>query len=310
MNPNPSRFLAAVMILTAGTATFPAKAQQDAMPLDAKQVLYQLEQAETKQAEATRARRQKMQSMLQEGLAGGPAATKLYEEAVRGTRFEGRSQQATEFAEWKKTNSEMLRSNWMQGAILLHLRYLLLGLQQTGGKIAAPQMAANSQQYARDLAAFLTDKPDAPPSREGLDLLQRPARDGVFVRWLSMSDLLPRDGEWEASAGNIDGILETNVRAPMRKEKDPRLLTTWELQLDLLLKRAQSATLTIESGNLEKITRPRLIYGRAGDKILLGQTNAGQKDILQIIREYPQHPDWPTWVAKLRELLGSTGTAP
>ncbi len=287
-----------------------APAQQDAPPLDAQQVLQELEQAETRQAEATRARRQKLQSTLQEGLAGGPAAAKLYEDAVRSTRFEGKDAQASEFAAWKKGSAEMLRSNAMQDAIRLHLRHLLLGLQQSGGNIAAPQMAANWQQYARELSAFLTDKPGTPPPREAMELLQRPVREGVFARWLALPDLLPRDGEWEGSAGNIDGILETNVRGPMRKEKDPRLLSTWDLQLDVLAKRAQSAALTMESENLEKITRPRLVYARAGDKILLGQTNAGQKDILLLVRQYPQHPDWAKWVAKLRELLGGAGNAP
>lgn len=310
MNPltHASLRLCAAIFFAAPFVNY-ALAQQDAPPLDAMQVLGELDQAEARQAASARARRMKLQGTLQQGAAGGSAAANLYEDAIRATRFAGKDKQAAEFAEWKKANGDLLRSPRMQDAIRLHLRHLALGLQQSSGETAA-QMPALFLQHARDLAEYLTDKPTTPDPREASDLLQRPAREGIVVRWLAMGDLLPKDEEWEAAAGNVDGILEKNVRAPWRKEKDPKIMAAWDLQIGLLDKRAQSAALTIESDNLQKIARPRLVFARANDKILLGQTNSGQKDILLIIREYPQHPDWPQWVARLRTLLGGAGNEP
>lgn len=303
----PSGVISVVAFMMA--AALPVRAQQDIPPLDGAQVLRELEAAEKKQAEAVRQRQQQIRATLQQGLTSDAAAAKLYEDAVRGTRFEGKDSQAAEFAEWKKTNSELLRSDRLRRAIQLHLRYLLLGMQRASDGETAAAMAAPSFQYARDLAAFQGDKSAAPLPREGAELLQRPAREGIFARWLSLSPDLPGDKEWESTAGHLDGILEKNVRVPWRAQKDARLLTAWDLQMDALSKRALGAELNIEADNIGKTAKPRLVFNRASDKALLGQPNAAQKDILQLIREYPAHPDWPSWVARLREMLGGTQPA-
>lgn len=302
--------MAAVIIVTAAAATYTAEAQQDSQPLDAAQVLRELEAAEKRQGEASRQRRQQVRAVLQQGLAGDAAAAKLYEDAVRETRFAGKDAQAAEFAEWKKNNAELLRSDKLQRAIQLHLRYLLLGVQRTTDREASAPMAAPSMQYAKDLAAFLAEKSPQPLAREGADLLQRSARDGIFSRWLAMQDLLPDDREWEPAAGNIDGILEKNVRTPWRKEKDARVLGAWDLQIDVLSRRASVADLNIEADAIEKTAKPRLVFKKADDKVLLGQPNSAQKDMLQLIRQYPAHPDWPSWVARLRELIGGASAPP
>lgn len=299
------------MVLIAAAATMlPARAQQDSQPLDAPQVLRELETAERRRGEASRQRRQQIRSALQQGLAGDAAAANLYEDAVRQTRFAGKDAQAAEFAEWKRNNAELLRSDRLQRAIQLHLHYLMLGMQRTTEKETSASMAAPAMQYAKDLASFLAEKSPQPLPREGAELLQRPARDGIFSRWLAMQDLLPDDKQWEPAAGNIDGILEKNVRVPWRKEKDPRLLAAWDLQIDVLSRRAFAADLNIEADEIGKTAKPRLVFKKADDKVLLGQPNAAQKDMLELIRQYPAHPDWSAWVARLRELLGGAAAPP
>ncbi len=310
MNRRTYRHLFPALTFMMAATAIPVRAQQDMPPLDAAQVLRELEAAEKKQADSSRQRRQQIRATLQQGLASDAAASKLYEDAVRGTRFEGKDSQAAEFAEWRKTNAELLRSDRLQKAIQLHLRYLLLGMQRTSDGETAAAMAAPSLQYARDLAAFQADKSPAPLPREGAELLQRPAREGIFARWLSLSSDLPGDKEWESAAGNLDGILEKNIRAPWRAQKDARLLAAWDMQMDALSKRALGAELDIEADNIARTAKPRLVFNRASDKALLGQPNAAQKDILLLIREYPAHPDWPSWVARLREMLGGTPPAP
>lgn len=300
----------ACALLLASLPLTGAHAQQDAPPLDVRQVLHELDQAEAKQADASRSKRQKLLATLQGGLANGSAGSKLYEDATRAVNFAGKNQESSEFAEWKKNNAALLRSEPMQSAIRLHLHYLFLGLQQAAGGETASKTPAQFLQYAQELSTFLTSKNSASLPKEADNLLRRPVREGVFSRWLDLSDMLPNDKQWTPIAGNFDAILETNVRTPLRDSKDPQIIAAWNVQLENLGKQTQASALNIESDNLQKITRPRLIFGRANDKILLGQTNSGQKDILQIIREYPQHPDWIKWVTTLREQLGGGKTAP
>lgn len=290
--------LLAALSLTAG------RAQQDAPPLDTQQVLHELDQAEAKQADVARTRRQKLQAAIQGGLANGSAGVKLYEDAVRAVSFAGKSQESSEFSNWKKNNAALLRSEQMQSAIRLHLSYLLLGLQQMANDESAAKSPAQYLQYAQNLSTFLTAKTSAELPKEARSLLNDPVRKGVFYSWLNLSDMLPGDKQWAPTAGGLNEILETNVRTPLRETKDPLILNAWNVQLENLGKQTESSALNIESDNLQKITRPRFIFGRANDKILLGQTNSGQKDILQIIREFPQHPDWAKWVTTLRAQLG------
>lgn len=285
------------------------QAQQDASPLDTASVLYELDQAEAKQTGALQTRRQKLQGVLQGGLANGSAAAKLYEDATRELSFIGKSSSAAEFSEWRKNNAALLRSERMQSALRLHLRYLLLGLQQTSSEEAAAKMPALYLQYARELSAFLTTKTSEQVPKEAAELLnKKPARESLFARWLELPNMLPHDKQWEPFAGNLNNILETNVRAPLRSEKDPQILAAWDLQMDTLGKLTQLSNLTSESENLQKNIRPQLLFARANDKILVGQVNSGQKDMLQIIRDYPQHPNWANWVTTLRNYLKGPST--
>lgn len=297
----PARLIVCVCTL----ALAGVHAQQDSSPLDPAAVLHELDQAQAKQANAQQTRRQKLQGTLQSGLTSNSAAAKLYEDATKDLFFAGKSSSASEFSEWKKNNAALLRSERMQSALRLHLRYLLLGLQQTSGEENAEKMPANYLQYARELAAFLTTKTTDPVPKEAEDLLQKPAREGLFSRWLLLADLLPNDKQWEPAAGKLNSILESNIRAPLRDKKDPQILVAWDIQMDTLGKQTQLSTLSSETEKLQKIIRPLFLFARANDKILVGQVNSGQKDMLQIIREFPQHTNWDEWVAALRSQLST-----
>jgi hypothetical protein len=48
-----------------------------------------------------------------------------------------------------------------------------------------------------------------------------------------------------------------------------------------------------------------LVFSRANDMLILGQNNQGCTEILQLIRKYPAHQDFPQWVSRVREILNS-----
>ncbi len=300
-----------LILLAWATPILAVQAQSDAPPLNAPQVLQELAAAEKKQLEAAANDRNQRAAVLKEGAAGGPAASRLYEEAIKNTRFPGEGANAKALQDWNKKNGDLLRSPEMQKCVQLHLRYLLLGLQRSDERVDPATLAAPSLAYARDLAALLADDQFEALPKEAKELLRKPAAEGVFAAWLNLGEQLPKAGDWEPSAGDLGGILEKNVRTHWRKTKAPELIATWDLQLarhdEAVAAPGRSAA---EIEKLKTIEGPRLIFARAGDQALLGQQNTAQRETLQLVRDYPLHPDWARWVARLRESLGADSAAP
>jgi hypothetical protein len=300
------------LILVAWCAPMIAvQAQGDAPPLNAAQVLQELAAAEKKQTEAAASDRRQRTAILQEGATGGPAASRLYEEAVKNTRFPGEGANAKALQDWNKNNGDLLRSPEMQKCVQLHVRYLLLGLQRSDESVDPASLAAPSFAYARDLADLLGDEKFQTLPKEAKELLNKPAAEGLFVAWLNLGEQLPKSGDWEPSAGNLGGILEKNVRSHWRQNKAPELITTWDIQLASHDERAAApGRSAADTERLKTIDRPRLIFSRAEDQALIGQQNTAQREMLQLVRDYPLHPDWSRWVARLRESLTPAKAAP
>ncbi|MCX7869475.1 MAG: hypothetical protein N2322_05930, partial [Terrimicrobiaceae bacterium] len=86
--------------------------------------------------------------------------------------------------------------------------------------------------------------------------------EGVVARWLQLGPRLPRGDEWEPAAGNLAGILERNVRVPLRKEADAGLLEAYDLQLRFEAERVSGGRLAHEAQEYNTVRRPRLQFQR------------------------------------------------
>lgn len=301
----PALLAVAVLLATA----LHAQTVQDANPLDAAQVLRELENFEKKQTDLARERQQQLLAQLKEGLGPGTAAGRLYEEAIRATQFAGKDNESHQSAEWSRKNDDLLRNPAMEAAIQFHLRYLILGVQRTDETSRDP--AAESFAYATELAKAMADGAFKNAPREANDLLNKPAQEGVFAKWLMIEDRLPKGKDWEQSPGNLQGILEKNVRGPWREAKKPQLPRTWDLQIESLNATAKESDGTAGAERIKTLALPSAVFGRANDKALLGQPNRAAAEILQLVRTYPAHPEWSRWVARLRELIApATPAAP
>lgn len=229
------------MVTSLLATTLHAQTVQDANPLDAAQILREIETFEKKQIDMAKVRKQQLLEQLRSGLETGTAAGRLYEEAVRATQFAGKDSEAQQSAEWSRKNDDLLRNPAMQNAIQFHLRYLMLGMQHAAE--TSPETAAASFAYAVDLAKAMADKSSKDAPREANDLLNKPLQEGVFTRWLMIEDRLPKRESWENAAGNLHGILEKNVRQAWREAKNPQLARTWDLQIELLNSNAKESEL-------------------------------------------------------------------
>ena len=269
---------------------------------DQSAMLRELQAAEERQEQAAASSRKQISATLEAALRGGAQAAALFEEAMQNSPSEGKGKKAKSFDEWKSKNEGLLRSEQLQSAVAFHARYLLLGLQRREpGK--TDSTAERSFEYARDYARLFADKKFLELPEPASNLLAKPAADGPIAKWLLLDDRLPAKDSWEPAAGNIDGILEKNVRPVWREKADPRLTSSWDLQIEFHGQRAESAQLDLERKKFALITKPRLLFGRACDRAIQGQPNLAAKEILELIKAHPDHPDWPAWVAKLRAML-------
>lgn len=301
MNLHPKKFAAALATMLA-LGGLCAAAPQDAPPADAASVLRELEAAVKRHDAADAAARQKIATTLRGALASGSAASSLYEQAVKGTDFEGKQGSAKSFSDWKSKNAAMLRSDQLQAAAMFHTRYLLIGLQlrETDDRQEA---AKSSFDYAKDYIRQFSDKKFMDLPKPAYELLNEPINKSPFVKWLALTPRLPANTAWEPVPGRISDILEKNVRDPWRANADPRLDATWAMQIDYESARAAAGGSDWDRGQFETIAKPRLLFGRAADRAVAGQPNLAIKEMLGLIKAHPGHPDWKDWAQKLRTLV-------
>lgn len=308
MTKNACYVLAMMALLPCSAMAAPAP--KDAAPLDAAQALRELDSlAEARDQQAGKAFRSRKDA-LEAAAGGGSSASDAYKKAVQALH----TGSSAEFADWSRDQADLLRSETMQNCIALHARYLLLGMmaRRAIGKAddSVDETARQCLAYAKQLCAFLAERDGAAKTpKEARELLDKPFQESVFARWLGLSDYLPGKDQWEEKPGNLEGILEKNVRSPLRAKKDAAVLGAWDLQIEFLRARAPQAGKAAAS-RIEETDLPRAFYGRALDKKLLGMRNAFLRDTLILAKQHPGHPDWDKWTESLRDELTLTGSAP
>jgi hypothetical protein len=272
---------------------------QDLPAADPTTLIRELEAAEQKHKTSSSVHRSDIYAALGRAAAGGADAADLYEEAVKNAGSEHKTGKGKKNGDEKAKNPDFLRSEQLQSAVAFQARYLLIGLQlrESGKKETA---ADASFAYARDYVRQFSDEKFMRLPEPADNLLQKPASDGPLSKWMFLGGELPQGESWEPAAGNLEGILEKNVRPVWRKNSDPRLSSTWDLQIEFQGAMAGAGGSDFEREKFQTLVKPRLLFGRAVDRIFQGQPNMAASEILALIKKYPTHPDWPSWAEKLR----------
>jgi len=305
----------AVVVLTGSLLPF-ALAQQDAAPVNAEAILRELAQIEAKQQQTLESLRNSAVSQIKAAASNSSAAKSLYQKAVEELQFAGVPGQGAAFTDWKSAMSDAFRNKEFQTALQLHLNYLVLSLER-GGSDEPERFVGPSLAYAMELAgadqSFVDFKEDLneaskkDPSLKQVakfcdELLNKSLKESPFVKWLRMDSWLP-NGAWEMVPGNLSGILEKNVRSEMRKAADPKLVGTWELEMKIEAARATAGGREHDATGYNAINGPKLRFARAKDMAVVGQKNRAVVEVYTLVKEFPQHPDFGTWVGNLRTML-------
>lgn len=313
------RFLPALFAVSLSAA----HAQQDAPPVNADAILQELQQIEQQQKQALLSARQSAMSQIKLGASSGSAAADLYERAVEDIQFEGTRNKGGAFADWKAGKAALLRTKEVQAALMLHLRYLAMSMERKASDkpelFVPPSLAYVNELVGVDALFIKQAQSAAQPANSDRDreqqaldresiklkdeLLGKSIADSVFVKWLRLGSSLPKGEDWELNPGNLSGILEKNVRMPLRQAKNPTLLATYEQEMKFLADRVTSTRREHDATEFNTILRPRLQLARANDMAELGQKNRAVNEIFLLVKTYPQHPDFGKWLQRLRELL-------
>lgn len=299
------------LLLAAAFCAIPssrAATPQDLPAADPTTLIRELEAAEQKRKTSSSARRSDIYAALGRAAAGGSDAANLYEEAVKNTGSEHKAGKGKKNGDGKTVDADFLRSEQLQVAVAFQAKYLLIGLRlRESGK---EETAADASfAYVRDYVRQFSEEKFMRLPEQADNLLKKPASDGPLSKWMFLAGELPQGESWEPAAGNLEGILEKNVRPVWRKTADPRLSSTWDLLIEFQGALAGASGSDFEREKFETLVKPRLLFGRAVDRVSQGQPNLAANEMLALIKKYPTHPDWPSWAEKLRLRLGPAPTA-
>lgn len=268
-------------------------------------------------------RRTEAISRIQAASSSGISSVELYLNALDATKYADKHQ---EFLDWKQKNQEIFRHASFQNAAQLQLRYLLLALQRTEQRDALAQVP-DSLSYLNSLSSlhFLEEPYSPQPQQKGaktqpassdqvlpesVTLIKQPLSDASVVEWLQIKDLLPEGEDFEKSSGNYSGILDKNVKSPLRKKKDPRLPGVWDIQITTESALA-SANKSQQKSDAFKTTRlPELIFGKLKDTAEIGQPNRAVTEMMKLIQSYSSNPSAQEWIDTARGLLNNQPSAP
>lgn len=282
----------------------PLNAQQsDIAPPNYENIAREIEGLEQKQKQGKQAEKSALMNQIQTALMNGAAAASFYTQAVESVQFKGKRDKAEAFSDWRKSHSDLLRTKEMQTALLLHLKYLLLSLQRKGLDKPATMLPALTGYLNEVIAAdeHLTDQKPLP--EEARNLMGQPLNQSVFCQWLQLGEWLPDEKSWELKPGDVAGILEKNVRSIMRETKDPQIIGTWDLQMKVEADRITTGRSEYQADQFNSVTRPRLLFKRAQDMVDVGQPNRALAEMVALVKTYPAHPDFGTWLARIRESI-------
>ncbi len=272
--------------------------------MDATALLQELKAIKTKQSDARRQRFEAIAAKLRAASRSDDSATRIYSEAVRDSEFSANARDTARFQEWRERNKGALSKDKAAGtAARLHLNYLAISLERAANPDGEPPLRA-LWEYATALkAARMEYGGELTANEVGKRLLQDSIADSPIARANFIVPELQNLKGWEMSAGSLHGVLEKDLRDPLREIKDARLLDTWKLEIDFESKNAESEKSDLNKAAILQVELPRRYWGQARDMIVLGQTNRGIGEMVKLVRAYPSHPDLPAWVDEITQAL-------
>jgi hypothetical protein len=271
---------------------------------------------------------------IERAVSSSGAAGNYVLDCMRRVRFEGHKGGNVEFSDWKKKNIGLYSDHDFERAANLHLRYLALTLKRATlesvkpvmqevweyldllsksqdlivGNLRNPEQVKisvydeKSHEVSGEIVGQINDirLANAQNTRGFVEeLLNGSVTGGLAAQALKLNQLLQGIPDWEMVPGNFSGILERDIRTELRKEKDPRLVATWDYEIAYLGGLAKLKKDEQVEKEFETETYPRLRWKQAKDVELIGMPNRALTMRIAVAKQFPQHPDFDQWTAEI-----------
>lgn len=271
-------------------------------------------------------------SLVERSAANPQEAMQAYMEAYRDVELAGKVSQAQDWQAWKDKNSELFVTKEFRGALQLHLQYMLLTIKRAQSKEPA-DFVVPSIAYLKELAAWEIESSKAAEVNElmqaaqaqggkkaggpkgggkgngGAQILKESVANSVFAKAWNLAPFISGLQGWEMTPSNAEGILEQNIRAVYRPKKDPKILETWDWQIQMEEARLENAKKTHLKETFRTRRLPELEMKKGADRAKIGQPVEAASDAMKILSNNMDHPSFEKWVKIARQwLMGVTTT--
>lgn len=325
-----TRFLP--IFLAAGVACAQTAPLQDAPSIDPAKLLEALKGLQDAQDKQAKSALQGILKAAQAGGASGPAAAAAWIEAVRQTQFEGVEKEGAAFREWKDKEGALFSEKEVQAAAMLYFRWLAITTQRAMGT-PVKDLVSPIIQYTKDVLADAAvmesmaehadkekdrQKPGMARNNRGAsetDKVKR-AHDNILSRALPASPPVKalhaeeniKADNWEMQPGDVDGIYSAIILPEFRKNRDARVLEYWDLKIKL---EGEAVKLkpAFDQEKFAKERRGELLWHRGKEFNEIGLHNRCINELFQVLRSFPQHPQFRGWVTELQGII-SPAAAP
>ncbi|HEY8903953.1 MAG TPA: hypothetical protein VIM48_09600 [Chthoniobacterales bacterium] len=309
-----------ILLLGLFAAPFLAYSQQspDAPPVDVHAALQQLNNLQTSRDNSKKAYLQQILAKIEQPLSGSGSSSGFVIDCIRKVQFEGRPGGLNEFTKWRKDNNDLASDHSFKVACDLHLQYLALTLKRaiSGSSELVENdvwMYLQALDKAQDvLSKVRRDTGNTQPSRSNSapknyqgytdEMINSSVASGLVAQAYNFAGQIDDLDGWAMAPGDFSAIIEGDLRAPLRKKKDPRLLNTWDLEIEYLGSIAKQGDKSGEE-TFEKVTYPRLLWRKAQDTQLIGMPNRALSMMMSLVEKYPSHPDFNSWTSTIRDIL-------
>ena len=300
MNYKPTLFT----LLACFSAASCLRAQQaDGPPVNVNSVLATLNQIKKQQQSDIKTTETALAQELMNKASNPGDAIAYYTGAVFDTQFNGLNHEAKELQDWKKRHEADFKDVNFKNALCLNLMYLSLTISHDSGvktKDLLPTLVAYTQQV-------LADQPGIAGQEE---FMQTPLPKNIFVRWLQIGQYVTDDATWELIPANVDDIYTKVILPEYRREKNAdAIFEYWNNRILREETLAADSKHPLDAQKFNKETRPGLLWQRAEEYVLLGQKNNAITAMVDIIKNFPYHPNAPAWIDEVEKMIKSDAAA-
>ena len=303
----PFRFSLIIACLLAGPAGV-LQAQQTPPPVDPKAVLATLKELRTRQQGIINREKGDVLAAINAAIAD---PGKAYEKAMDTVELQGQpatvvkpgpgpgafGRGGNHVVDTRKRVGDQTRDRDFVNGLRLQLVYLSL-LWQHGMSVKTRDLIPALLDYTAQVNQSLE-------TLQGLDMVQHPIKDSVFVNYFQIGPYISGLADWPDHAFDTDGIFQKVILPEMRKNKDPRLLGYWDNLMQTEATRAAATQNNLLITKFAHVRRPSLLWSRAEDEAALGNTNQSIVDMLADLKANPDHPDFDKWAAELEGVVNA-----